>query len=216
MQSSKVLADKFIAFLKEKGHYAELSKYGPYFANIKYENNGLIKLFINKAGNNRISLPINIEEQTMSEIIKNWELFNGRYHEGIHLYVDGTFIDNTAGYGYVVIQDNNIIKSGSGITKEDISLRNVTGEIMGVMKGVKYCLENGFESITIHYDYEGLKKWVTGEWKTNKKLTHLYKSKMNGYSKKIKIFWQKIAAHSGITYNEMADKLAKKAVEKYH
>ncbi|TYB84119.1 MAG: reverse transcriptase-like protein [Kosmotoga sp.] len=215
MQNSKTLAVRFIDFLKERGLNAELIKYGTYFANVKYENNGMLKIFIKKSGDNRISLPINIDEQTMFEIMKYWELFNGRNHKGTHLYVDGSFIDNMAGYGYVIVLDNNVINTGSGIIKEDISLRNITGEIMGIITGIENCLENDFKSITIHYDYEGLKKWVTGKWKTNKKLTQLYREKMTAYSRKIIISWHKVAAHSGITYNELADRLAKNAVKNY-
>lgn len=215
MQSSKTLAVRFIDFLREKGHNAELVKYGPYFANIKYENNGLLKIFIKKSGDNLISLPINADNQTVFEIMKYWELFNGRNHKGTHLYVDGSFIDRMAGYGYVVVLNNNVINTGSGIVKEDVSLRNVAGEIMGIITGMENCLENDFKSVTIHNDYEGLKKWFTGEWKANKKLTQLYREKMTAYSRKIKISWQKVAAHSGITYNELADRLAKNAVKNY-
>ncbi|MFO7882041.1 MAG: RNase H family protein [Kosmotogaceae bacterium] len=216
MKNSKLLANRFTDFLKKRGHNTEVEKSGPYFANIRYENKVLIKIYVKKSGDTRISLPDGIDKNTTFELMKNWELFNGRYHEGIHIYVDGTFINNTAGYGYIVIKDNDIIKSGSGITKDDSSLRNVTGEIFGVLEGVKYCASNKFESVVIHYDYEGLKKWVTGDWKTNKNLTRSYKDKMTTYSRKIKILWQKEPAHSGITYNELADRLAKKAVETTH
>ncbi len=216
MKSAKLLAAKFISFLNERGSNAKLVKFGTYFANIKYENDILIRIFVKKTGENLISLPDHIDEHSRFEIMKNWELFNGRYHEGIHLYVDGTFINGKAGYGYVIIRNNDVTKYGSGLTKEDNSLRNITGEISGVLEGVKYCVERNFQSIVIHYDYEGLKKWVTGEWKTNKDLTRSYKNNMDEYSKKIKILWHKEPAHSGITYNELADKLAKKAVENNH
>ena len=37
---------------------------------------------------------------------------------------------------------------------------------------------------------------------------------MEEWSRSIKITFRKVEAHTGVTYNEMADKLAKEAIEK--
>ena len=55
------------------------------------------------------------------------------------------------------------------------SMRNVAGEIYGSMAAMKYALEKGIKKLSIYYDYMGIAKWCTGEWKTNKDGTIAYK-----------------------------------------
>ena len=55
-------------------------------------------------------------------------------------------------------------------------------------------------------------KWATGLWKANKEQTQNYVKTINDMKKKIDIYFQKVLAHSGDYYNEVADGLAKKAV----
>ena len=52
----------------------------------------------------------------------------------------------------------------------------------------------------------------TGLWKANKEQTQNYVKTINDMKKKIDIYFQKVLAHSGDYYNEVADGLAKKAV----
>ena len=54
--------------------------------------------------------------------------------------------------------------------------------------------------------------WATGQWKTNNPLTKAYAGEMQNLSNKISIFFHKVAAHTGVEYNELADKLAKEAL----
>ena len=49
-------------------------------------------------------------------------------------------------------------------------------------------------------------------WKANKEQTQNYVKTINDMKKKIDIYFQKVLAHSGDYYNEVADGLAKKAV----
>ena len=75
-----------------------------------------------------------------------------------------------------------------------------------------FCIDNHIEEIDIYYDYEGIEKWATGLWKANKEQTQNYVKTINDMKKKIDIYFQKVLAHSGDYYNEVADSLAKKAV----
>jgi len=54
--------------------------------------------------------------------------------------------------------------------------------------------------------------WATGKWKAKTELTKKYKKLYDYYSKFIEINFSKVKAHTGNTYNELADKLAKKAI----
>ena len=55
-------------------------------------------------------------------------------------------------------------------------------------------------------------KWEKRLWKANKPGTINYVKKIQEYQKQIDISFIKVLAHSGDTYNEIADSLAKKAV----
>ncbi len=131
-------------------------------------------------------------------------------------YVDGSFNNKKKcyGYGVVLIEGQEVIKQlyGKGDHEEYLSMRNVAGEIAGSEVAVKYAMEHHYEGIVIYYDYMGIEKWAKGEWKANKKGTQAYASFMQQASKTIKIEFMKVLAHSGDTYNELADSLAKKAV----
>ena len=101
---------------------------------------------------------------------------------------------------------------GKGNQLDYASMRNVSGEILGCMKAIAYAIDHHYESICIYYDYEGIEKWATGLWKANKEQTQNYVKTINDMKKKIDIYFQKVLAHSGDYYNEVADGLAKKAV----
>ena len=94
-----------------------------------------------------------------------------------------------------------------------VSMRNVAGEIAASVMAMRYALDNGYEQITIFHDYEGIAKWCTGEWKTEKDGTKKYKQFFDSVKSRIKVSFVKVAAHTGVEYNELADKLAKDAAE---
>ena len=84
--------------------------------------------------------------------------------------------------------------------------------MLGAMFAVKWCDKNGYSAIEICYDYLGIEKWATGEWKAKNSLTKKYANFMKENSDKLNISFKKIAAHTGNKYNEEADKLAKAAL----
>ena len=61
--------------------------------------------------------------------------------------------------------------SGSDIPVDAYRHRNVAGEIMAIRKAVAWCQRKDIKEISIHYDYQGLESWVTGDWK-GKNLIH--------------------------------------------
>lgn len=138
--------------------------------------------------------------------------------EILYAYVDGSFnnIDKIAGYGLVLVQNDKVIFKDLGAFRsmEMNESKNVFGELRGALKAVELALANDFKSITIVYDYLGIEYWANDQWKANKVLTQDYKNFMQKYMKKIDIKFKKVKAHSGEDkYNDMADFLAKKAVE---
>lgn len=152
----------------------------------------------------------------VEELLKHpvtYDIFERKaLYEKITAYTDGSFNvkNNTAGYAAILTLENGNEKvlSGSITDPELTSLRNVAGELKAVLEAVAVA-ETVCADITIYYDYEGIEKWVTGEWKAKKAFTQKYRDAVRSAS--VKVEFHKVAAHTGIEYNERADKLAKAA-----
>lgn len=136
-------------------------------------------------------------------------------HKGAHAYVDGSFNTNTFEYGSGIcfIIDGEVIweKSIKGTDPIFAQQRNVAGEMRAAMAAVVFAHRMHLTEFYLHYDYMGIEQWVTGGWKRNNDYTRKYHDFMNEMSNKIKIKFRKVKAHSGVTYNDKADELAKKA-----
>lgn len=129
-------------------------------------------------------------------------------------YVDGSYNAATKefGYGVVMFYNGEEFHLSDSFTDEEMAaMRNVAGEIYGSMAAMQYAVDNSISNLTIYYDYMGISKWCTGEWKTNKKGTTLYKNYYDKVKRKVHISFEKVKGHSGNKYNDLADMLAKKA-----
>lgn len=130
-------------------------------------------------------------------------------------YVDGSYNIKTKifGCGVVIFYDGKDTTFSKSFSDPEMAvMRNVAGEIEGAKLAMQYCLDNNIEEIDIYYDYEGIEKWCSGAWKTNKQGTIAYKQFYNEAIKNVKVNFIKVKGHSGDKYNDMADRLAKDAV----
>lgn len=131
-------------------------------------------------------------------------------------YVDGSYSDSLKRYAFgcvFLLSDGRIYtECGSGCDPASLQHRNVTGEMLGAMYAVKFAMLNGFGAVEIRYDYAGIEKWVTGEWKSTKELTGKYAAAMRKWGTQISITFTKVAAHTNVTYNELADRTAKRGL----
>lgn len=130
-------------------------------------------------------------------------------------YVDGSYSKelNMFSYGAVLFYNGEKYEFCKAFSDPElISMHNVAGEIKGSEFVMQYCIDNNIKSVDIFYDYEGIEKWCTGEWKTNKSGTQNYKHFYTEASKNLKVKFIKVKGHSGDEYNDLADALAKSAL----
>ncbi|WP_239748619.1 viroplasmin family protein [Mammaliicoccus sp. A-M2] len=132
------------------------------------------------------------------------------------IITDGSYdkVNERYGYGIVLLSNDGSDEFfDSGNERSYIESRNVAGEVMGVLEGVKICNDKSYKEVFLYYDYEGLEKWATKEWKTKKAISKYYVEQLEKY-KDIKINFIKVKSHTGHHYNDRADELAKYSLMK--
>lgn len=127
------------------------------------------------------------------------------------IYSDGSYNSNLklSSYGIVYIQKNCKDIYSSGIVDDTNNSQNVIGEITGVLKGLEYAKKLNKKRVYIYHDYEGLSKWINGEWKLNSSDAVKYSKSIKKYKENFEIEFVKVKSHAGEKYNEICDKLAK-------
>lgn len=134
------------------------------------------------------------------------------------VYVDGSyvpFLPDRYSFGAVFLQNGKIETVGRCfIDPVNAEMRNVAGEVAGVRYAMEYCIAHQIPSVFIYYDYAGLEKWCTGEWKANKEGTKALKAYYDSVRDRLHVTFHKVKSHTGVKYNEMADRLAKEALMK--
>lgn len=129
-------------------------------------------------------------------------------------YVDGSFdaAKNAYSYGCILLyQGSRREMSKAFFGTEDVSMRNVAGELEGAMAAMQYCEQNNIRNLHLYYDYQGIESWATGEWKRNKPGTIRYKEFYDKL-KNVRVRFHKVKGHSGVELNEAVDQLAKAAL----
>jgi ribonuclease H-related protein len=133
-------------------------------------------------------------------------------------FVDGSYDSDSQVYGFGVVLVNKdgdteeII--GSDNNKAYVDTRNVAGEIEGVQSAITQAVGKGYKKIAIFYDYMGIEKWATGEWRAKTPIAKDYVTFIREMKRCIDLEFHKVKAHSGIKFNEKADELARKSLLK--
>lgn len=134
-----------------------------------------------------------------------------------YAYVDGSFNETTGVYGgggVLIDQFGKMHKFSKSADNPTMArMRNVAGEILGVEAALSLAKKLGMTTLTIFHDYEGLSKWVTGEWMCRKHETMNYAKKVKKFVEGgLKVVFEHVKGHSGNKLNDLADELAKRAV----
>lgn len=130
-------------------------------------------------------------------------------------YVDGSFSQpkKVWGYGVVFLPDDDPEKiiqlRGSG-TKYNRHWQ-IAGELYAATFASLFAIKNHYTDLAIYYDYQGVECWATGKWKRKTDLSVQYGLTMENYQRKLNITFHKVAAHTGVAFNEIADQLSKQA-----
>ena len=138
----------------------------------------------------------------------------------LRTYIDGSSIYKLKMFGWacvIVDDDDKVVRVEYGYSddKRYAQSHNVAGELIASMKAIDYAISKGEDMIKIFYDYHGIEFWATGEWKNRqgKPIVTDYIAFIKDRSKKIKISFQKVIAHTGIRHNELADQLCRGAIQ---
>ncbi len=130
-------------------------------------------------------------------------------------YIDGSFDSKTLDYSFggCLFLNGELMKFKKRYPKDEYSqFRNVAGEIKGAGYIINYAIKHDIKELNIYYDYNGIEKWYTGEWKANSLIAKEYVSFALKAKEKIKINFHKIKSHTNNKYNDLADELAKEAL----
>ena len=130
----------------------------------------------------------------------------------IQVWVDGACLQAPLGYrfgwAFVIQQGDRELHrdSGSLLQSGAFEHRNVGAELEAATRALTWCVLNGYKQVTVYHDYKGIAAWPTGAWRANTPSTREYVRFIKALP--IKITWQKVPAHQGISMNELVDQLA--------
>ncbi|WP_027108922.1 viroplasmin family protein [Lacticigenium naphthae] len=135
----------------------------------------------------------------------------------VEAYVDGSFNrkKNQYSYGVVMLKDGQVLDTFYRADNDEryVASFQIAGEVFGALEAIRWAKERHYTSILIHYDYMGIEQWATGMWKANKPVSKDYIHEYKELAKDITVRFKKEKAHTGIEFNELADQLAKKALQ---
>ena len=132
-------------------------------------------------------------------------------------FTDGSFDKDLKRYSYgvVFVRPDGTESDICGYGSNDLYIdsNNIIGEIFGVINALDWAISNSYDKVKIYHDYEGLPKWLSGEWSAktaaSKMFVSLFKAKFEGV---LAVEFVKVPGHSNVSYNDKADQLAKAAL----
>jgi len=134
-------------------------------------------------------------------------------HTAHQAFVDGSFDKSTkrVGYGAVILRQGVPLARMSGRVEKFVESHQIAGELSAAMHVLQWCNQQGIDSIDIFYDYKGIELWATGDFKPDSPMAQQYAAYVRQSA--VQIYWHKVQSHTGIYWNEMADKLAKQGTQ---
>ena len=133
--------------------------------------------------------------------------------EGIRVFVDGSYSPDfpNSGWAFVVTENDQELARGSGLTAFEAESHNIDGEVMASYQAMRWLDSHDKHGVICH-DYEGIARWAKGEWQAKSNIAKRYVAAAKPYLHRVQ--FEKVAAHTGVKWNELVDKLAKEAIAK--
>lgn len=219
-QGALILMEKLL----KKGYRASIveDSFREYSVKVSVEGKGSVCVYYSPSKDSfKITLKEIKDEKDAHDISLLWDskkkksVKDSVYSDkGYEADVDGSYFSSITSWASIIRKDGRIIEELSGIvdTSNIKNSHQIAGEIKAVIETVKYCQRNKIRKLRLYYDYNGLKYWAKGIWRAKIFITQYYQNFMKDV--KIDIDWVKIESHTGVYWNELADKLAKKTIEK--
>lgn len=130
-------------------------------------------------------------------------------------YVDGSARNNKIGWASITYDKaGNVIHEAVGKCKGKYArpLRNVAGELTATLNVLDDAVRKKIKRICIVFDYYGIQKYALGAWLPRDPFTKEYVVKFKRYNAEVDVEFFKIASHTGLPGNELADQRAKAVI----
>ncbi len=133
-------------------------------------------------------------------------------------FVDGSYdrVSKTFGSGIAVLDFKyNIIDEFKVAGYDKWNQWNIVGEIEASKYAIKLAYDKKLNKVCIYHDLKNIALWANGSWRAKNEYTQDYVRYVERYSENMEITFVKVKGHSCNKYNDIADRLAKEAIEEY-
>jgi ribonuclease HI len=208
----RVRAGEYIARLTAEGISSSLDEasFRDYLVKVRIGGKGAVKLYYKPSKRTFTADFGEVTDKTAVPALEDaWHGHSGEH--GYRIYVDGSRCNNITGYAFAVVKDHRVVFEHAGVVDETLTAESaqIAGELRAATEAVEWCRAQGIGEIELHYDYAGIEKWASGEWKANHAVSQAYAGFFSRNTVRVK--WVKVAAHSGDRWNSHVDKLARQA-----
>ncbi|NCC61026.1 MAG: reverse transcriptase-like protein [Verrucomicrobiae bacterium] len=134
-------------------------------------------------------------------------------------FCDGSYDERRDRYSYGVLAIDHDLNEeeicNSAKNTKYLQSKNIVGEVLGAINAMDWAVSHNYSKLKIYHDYEGICKWISGEWEAKKPVSQMYVSLYKDkYADLLEVAFEKVKGHSNNRYNDKADELAKRALSK--
>lgn len=185
------------------------------FSSLEEAESFVTKSFLNESEIDLISQDVS-EKEINLQVEKDIENLE---EDELIAFVDGSYNEEQkkSAFGALIFSYGGnkdiLYKAFTKDLGEDfISTRNVGAELEAVKETLNWATKYHKKNVTIYYDYSGIEKWASGQWKAKTEIAKKYVNFIDEKRRVIQIEFAKVPAHSGVKFNEEVDNIAKKAL----